>query len=78
MASKQQYLVVPKSRKQVNFLLEFLRIAERMPDVSVDRIVGDSSKPRRVIIRSTEAALKYLQSQFGDHLIIEPDSELQY
>ena len=77
-ASEQQFLVVPKSRKQVDVLLDFLRFVDNRSDVSVERIVGDSSNPRRVIIRGTEDALKDLQSQFADHLINEPDSELQY
>ena len=78
MASEQQFLVVPKPKNQVNFLLDFLRLVDKMPDVSVERIVGHISNPKRVIIRGTEDTLKNLRSQFGDQLIIEPDSELQY
>ncbi len=79
MQDLKQYIVVPKSRAKLegNKLLEFLRFLKEKPDVSVEHIVGQSSNPRRLVIRGNDEAIKYLSSQFADQLIIELDSDLQ-
>lgn len=73
------YIVVPTSgsKTQGNMLLELLRVTENRADVSVERVVGQPTNPRRLVIRATPDAIKDLQLQFTDQLIIEPDSDLQ-
>jgi hypothetical protein len=77
--SKQKYLVVPKSKtvRESNIFPEIIILLEKMSDVSVERIVGPQDSPKRIVIRSDQASIQKLQSQFGDQLIIEPDSELE-
>lgn len=74
-----QYIVAPKSRtkERSNELLQFLHSVEKRSDVSIERTVGESSHPRRLVIRTTPDVIEDLQSYFGDRLIIELDSDLQ-
>ncbi len=77
MRELEQHVVAPRSRTSRNVLLEFLRVIEQDPGVSVERIVGESSSPRRLVIRAAPDTIKDLQARFGEHLIIELDSDLQ-
>jgi hypothetical protein len=73
------YIVVPTtgSKTQGNILLEFIRVTEERADVSVERVVGPPTNPRRLVIRASPSTIANLQMQFTDQLIIEPDSDLQ-
>jgi hypothetical protein len=74
-----QYLVVPRSQdksKQAK-LLEFLDAANKTPNVSVVRVVGDQDNPKRVIIQGTADAIEKLKNSFDPEIIIEPDSNLK-
>ena len=79
MENADQYLVVPRSQdksKQAK-LLEFLDAANKIPNVSVVRVVGDRDNPKRVIIQGTADAIEELKSTFDTEIIIEPDSNLK-
>jgi hypothetical protein len=78
-SSKQKYLVVPKSKAvgESNIFSQLITILEKMPDVSIERIVGPQNSPKRIIIRSDQVSIQHLRSQFRDRLIIEPDSDLE-
>jgi hypothetical protein len=77
MQDLERYIVAPRSRSNRDEILKFLSLVAERSDVSIERIVGDQSNPRRVIIRGIPQAISRLQSEFSDHLIIEPDSGLK-
>ena len=73
-----QYLVVPKSqdKSKQSTLLQFLNAAEKIPSISIVRVVGDSDNPKRVIIQGTADAINELKTSFDRDVIIETDSSL--
>lgn len=78
-ASKQNFLVVPKSKAvgESDIFSQFMTILEKMPDVSIERVVGTQNSPKRLIIRCDQVSIQQLKSQFGEQLIIEPDSAIE-
>ncbi|GEM_PF-1744782 len=81
MEKIEQYIVEPSRQfspktSAASSLLEFLQIVERNPDISVQKIIGDSNNPRRLIIHAKPESIKILESFFGGRLIIEKDEQL--
>ena len=79
MKNTKQFIVVPRPQKKNPSakLLEFLDIAIKMSDVSLKKVVGEEKNPKRLIVQATPEAIEKLGSQFGEDIIIEPDSDLQ-
>jgi hypothetical protein len=77
-----EFLVTIRNKKAVgqgnavevdNVLKDFLAEVQKNRDVSIKNGTDRSI----LVIEGTEDAVKSLKSQFGDQLIIEPNSELK-
>jgi hypothetical protein len=58
-------------------LLEFLKLAESNPNISLVRIVGNADNPSRLIVQANSATINSLQSNFQGQLLFEKDQPLE-
>lgn len=74
--SKTRFIVVPRTAAGAAALQDLRAAVEGQgPDAAtVDTVVGDLERPRRVLINATASAAQALKDRFGDQLIIEPDA----
>ena len=73
------FLVVPRKRGEVAPLLEFMKVAaaQHPETVFVERTVGGTAAPTRLVVRATLEAIQALESRYGGELLIEPDQSLK-
>jgi hypothetical protein len=74
-----RYLVAPAQAgnpDQQKLLGDVQRILGAAPGASVVRVQG--SPPERLVVEMQADTARYLQTQFGHGLIIEPDAPLHY
>ena len=79
MKQFERYVVVPNTKAGAGSdnLLDLVHLAEKRPDISIDRVVGDPKNPKQILIQAETDAVKFLQGHFGDKLIIEQDRALK-
>jgi hypothetical protein len=73
------FLVAPKQRGEAAPLLDFMKVAaEQHPGaVVIDRVVGGSEKPTRLVVRATQEAMGALKTRYHGQLLIEADLGLK-